>query len=440
MPLHAVAIEIAVILALVLANGLFALSEFALVSAKRVRLEKRAREGDRRSRRVLELLANPGDFLSMVQVGITLVGVLAGAFAGATIATELARGIRDLPWIGAYADPVSLGVVVVGITYLSIVVGELAPKRIALAHAEAIARGIAPAMRLLSMIARPVIWFLSVSTDALLKVFGVRTPAEPPVTQDEIRLLMREGARSGTVDPSEHAMVESIFRLGDRPVGAVLTPRADVVWIDVGDPPEVIRSKVESSRRSRFPVCRGSLDDVVGVVSAKDLLVRALAGGPLDLRSLAQPAHFVPEETPALKVLDRLRATAPHLAIVVDEHGGVQGVVTVNRIVEAIIGEIATGGVPADPPIARREDGSWSVDGMHGVEDLASLLEVPDIHEGKRHVYHTAAGFVLARLGRIPAIGDRFEWGEYTFEVADMDERRVDRILITRKARPEAEG
>jgi putative hemolysin len=424
-------VEILVILGLIVANGAFSMSEIAVISARRAVLERRAIDGDAGARAAIALSRDPGPFLSTVQVGITLIGVLTGAFAGATLAEVIEAGLDGVPYLGAYAEGVSIAIVVVAVTYVSVVIGELVPKRLALAGPERIAAAVAPAMRLASALARPAVALLDASTALFLRLSRARVPAEPRVTEEEIWSLIRRGAESGAIGAFEHRMVENVMRLGDRPVGAVVTPRRDVVWLDVADPPETVREKVERSRRSRFPVAKGSLDHVVGVVQTKDVLAQLLSGRPLDLGAVARPPLYVPESTPTLRVLERFQREEPRIALVVDELGEVVGIATVNTLLERVIGEVPPGDLPPEPAIVRREDGSWLVDGRIGKDELRDLLKVPRLPGEERGSYHTLAGFVLARLGRLPATGERFDWGGYRFEVVDMDERRIDKVLVS---------
>jgi putative hemolysin len=422
-----VALEIAIILLLILVNGVFAMAELAIVSARKARLQQRADKGDAGASAALALANEPGNFMSTVQIGITLVGVLAGAFGGATIARELAQGLQNLPLLAPYSEAVSVALVVLGITYLTLVLGELAPKQIALNDRERVAAAVAPTMRGLSRIAAPLARLLSLSADGVLRILGIRPSAAPPVTEEEIKIMIEQGTRIGVFDPVEEEMVDHVFRLGDRRVSAITTPRRDILWLDVNDPPQEIQRKVVVSGYSRFPVADGSLDNLVGLALAKDLLVQSLDGEPLDLRAALRPAALVPEAMPALDVLERFREARSKIAMVVDEYGGVLGLVTAADILEAIVGDIPGLGEEDEPEVVQRADGSWLLDGMLPLDEFGEVVglgavSVPGID--------TLGGLVMASLGRIPTAGDRFEWKGLALEVVDMDGHRVDKVLV----------
>jgi putative hemolysin len=318
----AMTFELVIIVALVLVNGIFAMAEIALISARKARLQQWASEGSARARTALDLANDPGDFLSTVQVGITLIGILAGAFGGATIATALAAELREVPALEPYSHALSLGLVVLGITYLSLIIGELVPKQLALNNPERIAVAMAPAMYLLSRLAYSAVWFLSTSTAAVLRLLRMRPSADPPVTEAEIHALLQQGAQAGVFEPAEHEMVRAVFRLGDRRVEALMTPRTEIVWLDPEEPPEQIRRRITESVHSRFLVARENLDHVLGIVQAKDLLAHTLTDQPADLNLTLQQPLYVPESMPALQVLERFKQSGTHTALVVDEYGG----------------------------------------------------------------------------------------------------------------------
>lgn len=427
-----VTIEALFILLLVLANGLFAMSEAALISARSARLQEMAEDGSSRARAALDLLEDPNLFLSTVQIGITLVGVLAGAFGGATIAVPLAGIIGEVPALAPYARVVSVGVVVVIIAYLSLILGELVPKRLALGNPERIASTVARPMRLLSRLAAPVIGFLGFSTDAVLRILRVLPGEEPPVTEAEISILIEQGTRAGVFEETERDIVERVFQLGDLRVTALMTPRPEVAWLDLESPPEENRRRMRESTYSRFPVCRGRLDEVVGVVRAKDLLIQHLDEAGLDLTKDLQDPLFVPESMYAFRVLEAFRRTGQHIALVIDEHGELEGVITLNDVLEALVGVLPSLDEPAgDSEAVRREDGSWLLDGAMPVNRFKEILGVKELPGEHTAGYQTLAGFIMTRLGRLPAVADRFEWEGITFEVADMDGYRVDKVLVT---------
>jgi magnesium and cobalt exporter, CNNM family len=426
------ALETLVIFLLIGANGLLAMSEIAIVVARKTRLQQSANSGDAGARVALELATHPNRFLATVQVGITLVGILAGAFGGATLAHKIERLAVGVPALAPYAGIIGVGVVVVAITFFSLVLGELAPKRIALVHAEQIASVVAAPMRALSWLAFPLVRLLSASTDLVLRFFRVRPSAEPPVTPEEIKILVEQGTALGVFEESEQDMIEGVLRLDERKIGAFMTPRIHMIWIDVGDSPETLRTKIVESRHSRFPVIQGSFANVLGVVSAKDLLKQSLDGQPTNLRQALGPPLFVPETASALKVLDLFKREGTHFALVTDEYGGIQGLVTDRDILEAIVGELPSRDEPSEPEVTIREDGSWLVDGLLNIDRLKEILEVDSMPDEESGHYHTVSGFMMTQLGGIPAVGEHFEWEGFRFEVMDMDGRRVDKVLIAR--------
>ncbi len=419
--------ELVFILLLIVANGVFAMSEIAVVSARKARLQQWANEGNAKARVALELANAPGRFLSTVQIGITLVGILAGAFGGATIAEELATRLKSIPPLELYGEALALGIVVVGITYLSLVIGELVPKRFALNRPEQIAAAMAVPMRALSVIASPAVHLLSASTDAVLRVLGSQPSTEPPITEEEIQVLIDQGAQAGVFEAAEQDMVEGVIRLSNRRIGALMTPRMQIVSLDLDETPDEIRRKISSSTHSRFVVIQGSLDNVLGVVHVKDLLARTLAGQPLDLKGAWQQPLFVPSTMSALRLLELFKTSGTDVALVIDEHGGLQGVVTTHDVLEAIVGDISRASAPR---AFQRADGSWLVDGLLAVDEFREIFHIGKLPGEERGAYHTLGGFVMAQLGRIPALGDRFEWNRLRFEVMDMDGLRVDKVLV----------
>ncbi len=422
--------EVLFILLLVVANGVFAMSEMAVVSARKVRLQQWANEGNNNARTALELANAPTRFLSTVQVGITLIGILAGALGGATIAKKLALLVSQIRLLAPYSQAIGLGIVVVSITYLSLIIGELVPKRVALNNPERIAATIATPMRALSALASPVVHLLSTSTEVALRLLGIKPSLEPQVTEEEIRVLIKQGTEAGTFEVAEQDMVQRVFRLGDRQVSGLMTPRLEIVWLDLEDLAENNRHKMTHSAHSRFPVCQGGLDNVIGVVQVKDLLARSLAGEVIDLTAALQTPLFVPESMPALNVLELFKQSGTHTALVVDEYGVVQGLVTLNDILEAIVGDIPSVDELAEPQVVQREDGSWLLDGLLPVEDFFELFNIQALADEQRGNYQTLGGFVTSHLGRIPAAADHFEWRKLRFEVMDMDGNRVDKVLI----------
>jgi putative hemolysin len=429
--MQTIAIEIVVLLILIMANGVFAMSEIAVVSARRARLQQRAEEGDRGAQVALRLSDEPNQFLSTVQIGISLIGVLAGAFGGATIAEELAAILADVPVVGPYGETIGVIVVVLTITYFSLVIGELAPKRYALSNAERIAARVAPTMETLSRIAGPIVTLLSFSTNLVLRVFAPRLQKKAPVTEEEIRVMIQEGTEVGVFEPAEEKMIAHVFRLADRTVEELMTPRSEVVWLDIADPPEQTRRTIASSAHSRFPVVRDHLDNVVGLAYAKDMLAHTLDCEEFSLETAVRPALFVPENAPVLNLLERFRETQTHAALVIDEYGGFNGFVTINDILDAIVGDLPLPEEAAETKVVQREDGSWLLDGLLPVDELQELLDLEELPGGADVLYRTLGGLVLTSLGQIPSTGDHFIWGKWRFEVVDMDGFRVDTVWVS---------
>jgi putative hemolysin len=428
--MSAITFEILFILLLLVANGVFAMSELAVVSSRKARLQRMAEAGDARARAALELANAPDSFLSTIQIGITLVGILAGAFGGATIAEQLGAQISRVPALAEYGEAIGLVLVVLAITYLSLVVSELVPKRLALNNPERVARAVAGPMGKLSRVASPFVRVLSVSTSAILHILRLKASDEPPVTEEEIKVLIEQGAQAGVILEAEQEMVKGVFKLADRRVGALMTPRRDITWLNLEDAPERLYAKISASPYSRFPVCAGALDNVVGVVKAKELLARCVSGEPLDLRAAMQRPLFVPDTRTALQVLEAFKGGRTHVALVIDEHGAVEGLVTTNDILEAIVGDIAPAGAQGSEEAVRREDGSWLLDGSLPVEEFRDIFPVGKLPGEERGGYHTLAGFVMSHMGRVPRVADHFEWQGLRFEVVDMDGQRIDKVLV----------
>ena len=425
-----VMLEGLVVVLLILLNGIFAMSEIAVVSARKTRLRQWAEEGNAKARAALELANNPNQFLATIQIGITLVGILAGAFGGATIAKELSVILNDISWLAPYSDPLSLALVVVVIAYLSLIVGELVPKRLALNNPERLAMAIAAPMQVLSRVAYPAVHLLGLSTEFLLRALGMKPSTEPPVTEEEIRALIEQGTQAGMFEEAEQEMVERVFRLGDRRVSAVMTPRTEIVWLDREASGLEIRRTITESAHSRFLVADGSLDNVLGVVHAKDLLAHVLGEQVVNLEATLQQPLYVPESMRALKVLELFKQSGTHIALVIDEYGGIQGLVTPNDILEAIVGDLPEAGEQVEPLAVQREDGSWLLDGMLPVDEFKDLFDLGELPGEDQGIYQTLAGFVVMQLGRIPAAADYFVWEGLKIEVVDMDGNRVDKVLV----------
>ena len=423
-----VGLEILFVLLLILINGVFAMAEIAVVSARKPRLQQRAGEGSAGARRALELAEHPNRFLSTVQIGITLVGIFAGAFGGATLARHLDDYLEHFPSIALYSEEISLAVVVALITYLSLVVGELVPKRIGLNNPERIASAVAGPMHALSIVASPLVHLLSASTDGLLRLLRVRKSEEPSVTEEEIAALLEAGTEAGVLERGEHELVERVFALGDQRADALMTPRHRIVWLDLGDPPEVHREIVRTHRYSRYLVCQDTLDDVVGMVRVMDLLSELLEGNPLDVRRVLRNPLVIPAGMRALRLLELFRQSGTHLALVIDEYGGTEGIVTLHDVLEEISGDLNSAGAAQ---VVQREDGSWLADGSLAMDAFWESLGLEERRVASRHEYRTLGGLVVTSLGRIPKAGDYFDANGIRFEVVDMDGHRVDKVLVT---------
>ncbi len=421
--------ELAVIAALVLLNGCFAASELAIVSARRARLAPLAEAGDRRARAALALAENPVRFLSAVQIGITLVGIFAGAYSGANLSRHLAATLAaTLPWLAPAADALALGAVVGAITYASLIVGELVPKQIALAAPERVAMLVARPMTRVAGFAAPLVWLLERSSRAVLRLLGTR-PTNAAVTEEEVRAMIAEGAASGVLQPREEELLAGVMRLGDRKVRGVMTPRAEIDWIDLSWEPERIARVLRDSRHSRLVACRDGLDNVQGVVQAKDLLDACLDGGPLDVAALVRPVTVVPEHAAALAALDELRRSHIHMALVADEYGTIEGLLSAADVLAAIVGSLAEAGETPEAAIVAREDGSWLVDGDLPADLVAERLGCRMLAVAGD--YATLAGFLLGRARTLPRTGDVIAAEGWRFEVVDMDGLRVDKVLVT---------
>ena len=421
-------VEIAVVLFLVLLNGFFAMSELAIVSSRRARLKPLADRGHRGARRALRLAEEPTQFLASVQIGITLVGIVAGAYSGATLAAPVAAAIEEWPLVGEYAYPLAISLVVAIITYLSLVVGELVPKRIAMSHAEAIAMRVALPMVLVARIGTPIVVALRVSTEGLLRLLRVRPAAENKITEEEIKVMIAEGAESGVFMQQERHMIEGVLHLADHSVRTIMTPRPDIEWLDVEADATELMPKILGAEHSRLALCEKVIDEVLGFVYVKDLLAQIATGKPLAPRACLKEALTVHESTTVLRLLDLFRKRAANLAFVLDEYGGVQGIVTPRDIFAAIAGEFAEDAAD-EPGVVKRKDGSWLVDGRLRVTDLERAISAHGLFDEE---YTTIAGLVLHHMGRLPQIGDSIEFGGYRFETVDLDGRRIDKIIVTR--------
>lgn len=419
-----IGLEILIIFGLILLNGLFALSEIAIVSSRKARLQQRINDGDRSAQKALKLAENPNNFLSTVQVGITLIGVLAGAVGGATLSESLAEVIGRIPQLKEFALTISFSIVVFAITFVSIIFGELVPKRFALHAPEDIASAISGPMELVAIVFSPAVKVLSGVTSFLVSLFGVDPKEDLPVTEEELQVLLDQGTQAGVFEESEQDMVEGVFSLNDRRLGSLMTPRSEIAWLDINDSPEEIRRQIEENPYSRYPVCADSLDNVIGVIEARDLLLESLQGEPLQLKHNLQTPVYIPETALASKSLEVFKFGTAELMLVVDEFGSTQGLVTVYDILEQIVGTM-----DSEPQATQRQDGSWLLDGMLTIEDFKEIFDLTNLPDEDE--IETLGGFIMLRLGKVPQAADKFEFGDYTFEVVDMDGKRVDKVMVT---------
>lgn len=427
---QAILIEGIVILLLLTANGIFAMTEIAVVSARKPRLRQLAAAGDKRAQAALELAESPNRFLATVQVGITLVGVLAGAFGGATIAEEIAASLKDFPTLAAYGEAIGIGVVVLGITFCSLILGELVPKRIGLNNPELIARLMAVPMNQLAWIASPLIKILSATTELVLRCIRLKKPVDPPVTEEEVKVLIQEGVQAGVFDRHEPEMVAGVLALDRLPVRDIMTPRAKIIWINQADSHEAIWHKIVISSHTHFPVYDKTRDHVLGVVSLKSIYANLAAGIPVRIADLMMPPMFVAGTQTAAGLLEQFKRSNNHVAFVVDESGCVIGLVTVIDVMEAIVGEFPAPAERLKPEVRRRPDGSCLADGALALEALHSMLPALHFPPAEKRDYSTLADFVVARLNHPPREGETFDEQGMRFEILDMDGDRVDKVLI----------
>jgi putative hemolysin len=421
-------LDIIIVLLLILTNGFFAMSELAVVSSSKTRLQRHAEEGSSSALVALDLAENPHRFLATVQIGITLIGVLSGAFGGASLAGHVAATLSSIPYIGRYSDSIALALVVGLITYFSLL-AELIPKRIAVSTPERIASAVAKPMARLSAVTSPIIRVLSFSTDIVLRFFRFSPTKQAPVTEEEIRMLIGQATVAGVFEEAEQDMVERVFRLGDRRIGVMMTPRNKVVWLDINESPDKTRRKIAKSPDSWFPVGQKA-GNIQGVVHVRDIATSCLSGKPLDLRALMHKPLFVHESTHALKVLESFRQSGQQMALVVDEYGTIEGIITLTDILEAIVGDIASAEVLEEPPIIQREEGTWLVKGMLPVDELKAFFRIRKLPGERQGRFQTLGGFTMTHLKRVPAVGDLFECCGYSFEVVEMEGRRVRKVLI----------
>ena len=429
MPIY---VNIILIFVLFFFNAIFAMYEIAMVASRKTRLQQRVEAGSVGAKRTLTLLADPNQqYLSTVQIMITLIDTLAGGIGGATLAKPLALQLEHISFLAPQAELIALILVVTVITYFSIVMGELIPKRLAVSKPEAVVVRLSPIIFVMTKIFRPLTKLLSVSTNIGLKILHINTDKGPSITEEEIKGFIDEGREIGVIEDAERDMFSGIFRLGDRRVEAIMTSRMEMAWIDINSPMTDIWQQIIESTHSRIPVADGDLDNILGYIQVRDLLGRTMTETGLNLRDYVKEPIYIPENMPALKALENIQTSGVHLAMVVDEFGGITGMVTDYDILEAIVGEIPEDGADTDYLAVQREDGSWLFDGLIVVDELKELLNIHDMPDEERAGYQTLSGFVMSQLGRIPKTGAKFTYDNYEFEVVDMDGRRVDRVLVS---------
>ncbi|MGE5462623.1 MAG: hemolysin family protein [Syntrophothermus sp.] len=410
---------------LLVLNGFLAMAETALLSSRKARLQNESNKGNEKATLALKLTENPNQFLSVIQIGITSIDLMIGALTGATLGVAINAWLQQYEALKSYGDIVGLLVGVLPITYLSLVLGELVPKRLALRNPEGISSSVAGPMLFFSRLFHPIVRFLSISTEGVLRMMGVKATEEPPVTEEEIQLLIDQGTQAGVFEEAEQDMVQGVFSLGEQRVYSLMTPRTEIVWLDIENTIEEIRVKIAEHEISRFPVRQDTLDVILGIVKARDLLVACLGGEEIKLKQLLKPAFYIPETMSAARALEIFKEKGTEMLLVIDEFGGLQGLLTVNDVIEEIVGEIEL----EEPQATQRQDGSWLLDGMLEVDEFKEIFKLPTLpHEDE---YETLSGFVMLSLGKVPQTADQFEWHGLRFEIIDMDGRRVDKVLVT---------
>jgi putative hemolysin len=418
--------EILILLGLILLNGVFSMSEIALVSAKKARLEAQADKGNKKAEDALKLANHPDTFLSTVQIGITLIGILTGIYSGEKLTDDLAAWLYKFPALRPYSEGLATAIIVIIVTYFTLVLGELVPKRIGLTRPESIAKAMAKPMRILGLITYPFIWLLSKSSFVIMKLFNLKSN-ENQVTEEEIKAIISEGTESGSIEEEEKEIIERIFHLGDRNITSLMTHRSDIIWFDLTDNEEKIREKIVREPHSVYPICDGSIDNIKGMVSIKDLYI-------IDdftlFKDVVQPAMFVPENITAYQVMEKFKETKQHSCFIVDEYGSLQGMITLNDILEAIVGDIPQTGIE-DYAINERDDGSYLIDAQIPFYDFLSRFDKADWASDEEYGFDTLAGCILHELERIPLTGDKLKWRGFDFEIVDMDGHRIDKVLVT---------
>lgn len=419
---------VVIILILILLNGLFSMSEVAIEYARKARLEYLANKGDEKAKTALKLANNSDRFLSTVQVGITLISILIGILSGISLKADLVEIINGIAPLQPYSNGIAITIIMVVVTYFTLVLGELVPKRLGMLRSEAIARQVARPMTLVAWITWPFIWFLGISTSLIVKIFNLR-PSDNNITEEDIKAIITEGTNAGAIEETEQEIIERVFHLGDRNITSLMTHRTDIVWLDIEDSREILRDKIFESLHSVYPVCEGQIDSVLGVVAIKDLYLAAAVNN-YELKPILKKPLFVPENNSAYQVLEKFKETQSHAAFIVDEYGTFLGMITLNDILEAIVGDMPETGQEDDYEIIQREDGSYLVDGQIPFYDFLSKFDKEDWMAEFEQEFDTMAGFILHHQEHIPKIGEKFEWRGFTFEIVDMDAHRIDKVLV----------
>lgn len=417
--------ELLIVIGLILLNGLFSMSEIALVSARKARLEMEARKGKKSAQKALELANNPDKFLSTIQIGITLIGIITGLFSGEAFAQDLAEILSEISWLQPYALTTSKLVIVIIVTYLTLVFGELVPKRVGMGLAEKVAVLTAKPMNILSRITSPFVWILTKSTALIIRLWGLDKIEENKVTEEEIKAIVKEGFDGGEVQEVEQDIVERVFSLGDRDVGSIMTHRSELVWMDIRDTPEQIRDKVKENLYNIYPVASDKFDNIVGVVYLKDLFA-CIDSPDFTLSQVLRPAQFVPENQSVYNALEQFKTARVNYGLVADEFGGIQGIVTLKDILEALIGQVLD--ADEELEIKERSDGTWLVDGQYSFYNFLEYFDMEDLYA--EHDYNTLSGLILEQLERVPTTGDKLIWTHFEFEIIDMDKARIDKVLV----------
>jgi putative hemolysin len=419
-------IEVVILVLLIILNGLFVMSEIALVSARKSRLEHMADRGDEKARIALDLANNPEVFLSAAQIGITLIAIITGVYSGERFGKDLQPYIEQVAFLKPYARTIGTSIVIIIVTFLTIIFGELIPKRIGMLKAERIARLVAAPMKVFAKSTHPIVWLLNKTSNLFFRLFNIRSLKDESVTEDEIKAIISEGTEQGTIEEAEQEIIERVFHLGDRNITSLMTHRSDIVWFELEDSEDTIKEKITKEPHTVYPICDGAIDNIKGIVSIKDLYVTP---DNVHFKTIMKPALFVPENNTAYQLLEKFKETKTHSCFVVDEYGSLLGLITLNDILEAIVGDIPQPDI-SDYEIREREDGSFLVDAQIPFYDFLTRFEKTEwMNEGEQE-FDTLAGFILHELERIPQTGDKMEWRDFKFEILDMDAQRIDKVLV----------